>query len=65
MSRTSLLHLVGSRLSVVLDLFSRRVVGWAMAATFDSELVEQALSMAVTQRKPPQGLLHHSYAWNL
>jgi transposase InsO family protein len=36
-------------LAVVLDLFSRRVVGWAMAATFDSELVEQALSMALTR----------------
>jgi transposase InsO family protein len=47
-------------LAVVLDLFSRRVVGWAMAATFDSELVEQALSMALTQRKPGTGLLHHS-----
>ena len=47
-------------LAVVLDLFSRRVVGWAMAATFDSLLVEQALSMALTQRKPGTGLLHHS-----
>jgi putative transposase len=47
-------------LAVVLDLFSRRVVGWAMAATLDSELVEQALSMALTQRKPGPGLLHHS-----
>jgi transposase InsO family protein len=47
-------------LAVVLDLFSRRVVGWAMAATFDAELVEQALSMALTQRKPAAGLLHHS-----
>ena len=47
-------------LAVVLDLFSRRIVGWAMAATFDSELVEQALSMALTRRKPGAGLLHHS-----
>jgi putative transposase len=47
-------------LAVVLDLFSRRVVGWAMGATFDSVLVEQALSMALTQRKPGAGLLHHS-----
>lgn len=47
-------------LAVVLDLFSRRVVGWAMAATFDEHLVEQALSMALTQRKPGAGLLHHS-----
>ena len=47
-------------LAVVLDLFSRRVVGWAMAATFDSGLVEQALSMALLRRKPEAGLLHHS-----
>jgi transposase InsO family protein len=45
---------------VVLDLFSRRVVGWAMAATFDEKLVEQALSMALTQRKPAAGFLHYS-----
>lgn len=47
-------------LAVVLDLFSRRIVGWAMDATFDETLVEQALSMALTQRKPDAGLLHHS-----
>jgi transposase InsO family protein len=47
-------------LAVVLDLFSRRVVGWAMAVTFDEQLVEQALSMALTQRKPGAGLLHQS-----
>jgi transposase InsO family protein len=47
-------------LAAVMDLYSRRIVGWAMAATFDAALVEQALSMAVTHRKPPQGLLHHS-----
>jgi len=44
----------------VLDLFSRRVVGWARASTFDEQLVEQALSMALMQRKPGEGLLHHS-----
>lgn len=43
-------------LAVVLDLFSRRVVGWAMDTTFDETLVEQALSMALTQRKPDAGL---------
>jgi transposase InsO family protein len=47
-------------LAVILDLFSRMVVGWAMAATEDSELVELALRMAVAQRHPPTGLLHHS-----
>ncbi|MGH2478667.1 MAG: DDE-type integrase/transposase/recombinase [Ktedonobacteraceae bacterium] len=42
-------------LAVVLDLFSRRVVGWAMAATFDEQLVEQAMQMALHQRKPEEG----------
>jgi putative transposase len=44
----------------VLDLFSRRVVGWAMAAHRDTELVEQALQMALARRHPEPGLLHHS-----
>jgi putative transposase len=43
-------------LAVVLDLFSRRIVGWAMNSTFDETLVERALSMALTQRKPGIGL---------
>ena len=47
-------------LAVVLDLFSRRVVGWAMASTEDEELVELALRMALARRQPPSGLLHHS-----
>jgi putative transposase len=47
-------------LAVILDLFSRMVVGWAMAATEDEQLVELAFRMAVAQRHPPAGLLHHS-----
>lgn len=47
-------------LAVILDLFSRLVVGWAMAATADEQLVELALRMAVARRQPPFGLLHHS-----
>lgn len=47
-------------LAVVLDLFSRRIVGWAMDATQDEALVERALQMALTTRKPGAGLLHHS-----
>lgn len=47
-------------LAAVMDLYSRRIVGWAMAARQDETLVEQALSMAVTHRKPGVGLLHHS-----
>ena len=47
-------------LAVILDLFSRLVVGWAMAATEDEHLVELALRMALATRHPPAGLLHHS-----
>ena len=46
-------------LSVVLDVFSRRVVGWAMAGHLRTELVLAALDMAVAQRKP-DGVVHHS-----
>lgn len=46
--------------AVVLDLFSRMVVGWAMAPHRDSQLVEQALQMALARRHPEPGLLHHS-----
>ena len=47
-------------LAAIVDLFSRMVVGWAMAATEDEQLVELALRMAVVKRHPPAGLLHHS-----
>jgi putative transposase len=47
-------------LAAVLDLYSRRIVGWSMAAKQDEPLVEQALRMALTHRKPGAGLLHHS-----
>jgi len=47
-------------LAVIVDLFSRMVVGWAMAATEDSELTEMALRMAVARRHPGSELLHHS-----
>lgn len=47
-------------LAVILDVCSRMVVGWAMAATEDEQLVELALRMAVAQRQPPAGRLHHS-----
>ena len=45
-------------LAVILDLFSRLVVGWAMAATADEQLGELALRMAFATRRPPAGLLH-------
>jgi len=47
-------------LAVVLDLYSRRVVGWAMRHTQDHGLVLDALAMAVAQRQPRPGLVHHS-----
>jgi transposase InsO family protein len=47
-------------LAVVLDLFSRRVVGWAMKPTLATCLISSALQMALLQRKPTNGLLHHS-----
>lgn len=47
-------------LAVVLDLYSRRVVGWAMSTRIDSELAVGALRMALTQRGQPEQLVHHS-----
>jgi transposase InsO family protein len=47
-------------LAVILDLFSRRVIGWAMSETMDTVLVESALRMALLSRQPEAGLLHHS-----
>ncbi len=47
-------------LASVLDLYSRRVVGWSMAERMDTNLVNQALKMAWVNRRPAVGLLHHS-----
>lgn len=47
-------------LAVLLDLASRQVVGWAMRHTMEEALVLDALAMAVAQRHPPPGLLHHT-----
>lgn len=47
-------------LAVVLDLYSRRIVGWAMSDSLHRQLVIDALQMALTARQPPPGLLHHS-----
>ena len=47
-------------LAVVLDLFSRKVVGWSMSKRIDAELALSALSMAFKHRKPEPGLLFHS-----
>jgi putative transposase len=47
-------------LAAILDLFSRKIVGWAMSQSIDSALVLQALSMALLHRQPPANLLFHS-----
>ena len=47
-------------LAVVEDLYSRKVVGWSMAATMESRLVVDALEMAVKRRLPDEGLVAHS-----
>lgn len=46
--------------AAVIDLFSRRVVGWAMDDHLRGELCVEALSMAIVRRTPAKGLLHHS-----
>ena len=47
-------------LAIVLDLYSRRIVGWSMSNRMTKELVMEALEMAVRQRKPTAGLILHS-----
>ena len=47
-------------LAAVMDLCSRRIVGWAMADHLRAELCLEALGMALEQRRPTEGLLHHS-----
>jgi putative transposase len=47
-------------LAVILDLYSRRVIGWAMGHRLTVDLAEQALTMALVTRRPGAGLLHHS-----
>ncbi|MDF0643781.1 MAG: IS3 family transposase [Nitrospira sp.] len=47
-------------LAVILDLYSRRVIGWAMSAKPDQHVALQAMHMALAQRCPPPGLIHHS-----
>jgi putative transposase len=46
--------------AVILDVYSRRVVGWSVQKQIDTALTLEALDMALTQRRPPAGLVHHS-----
>jgi transposase InsO family protein len=53
--------IVGWRyLAVVIDLFDRSVVGWALAVNMKKELVSEAMKMAIKRKKPPKGLIAHS-----
>jgi putative transposase len=47
-------------LSSVMDLFSRKIVGWSLSSNMKKELSIQALNMAITTRQPADGLIHHS-----
>jgi putative transposase len=47
-------------LAVIIDLFSRKVVGWSMKSDMKTHLLLEALAMAIRQRKPGAGLVHHS-----
>ena len=47
-------------LAVVMDLFSRRIIGWSMKNTMATDLVLSALDMALYERRPGEGLIHHS-----
>ncbi len=47
-------------LAVVLDAFSRRVIGWALGRTLEADLAVAALRMALIERQPSTGLVHHS-----
>ena len=47
-------------LAVILDLFSRRVIGWAISNRMKQDLAIRALNMAVALRRPPPGCLHHT-----
>jgi len=46
--------------AAILDLYSRRIVGWATGASLAADLVLAALAMALRHRRPPAGLLYHS-----
>ena len=47
-------------LAVVLDLYSRKVIGWAISKKIDGKLALSALEMAIERRKPAKGVVHHS-----
>ena len=46
--------------AIVIDIWSRMVVGWAMGPRIDAALADDVLRMAITRRRPSSGLIHHS-----
>ena len=50
----------GLYLAVVMELYSRKIIGWAMSGTMHTDLVSRALLMAIGQRQPAAGLILHS-----
>ena len=51
---------IGVYLAVILDLFSRRVIGWAISNRIKQDLALRALNMATALRRPPPGCVHHT-----
>ena len=47
-------------LAVLLDLYSRKVIGWAISKSIDRNLTLDALKMAIARRRPPRGVIHHT-----
>lgn len=47
-------------LAIVMDIWSRKIVGWSMDSKMDAALVDDALKMAIERRRPQEGLIHHS-----
>ena len=47
-------------LALVMDIWSRRIVGWSMGPSITAELADEALKMALVRRNPPEGCVHHS-----
>ena len=47
-------------LAVLLDLYSRKIIGWAISKKIDGKLTLDALTMAIQRRTPPKGVIHHS-----
>ena len=52
-------------LALVMDIWSRRIVGWSMGPNITAELADEALRMALARRNPPEGCVHHSDSKNV